>query len=89
MINSNGRARWSGGAFRAPPVYLPVPGFLWAYETNKSDAEQIWFLTCFAGHPSLISVSPYILRLPTIGKRALQSKVFVQVEILSKLAAFA
>lgn len=73
----SGRARWSGGAFRAPPVCLPVSSSLWAQETNKSVAQQIWILTCFAGHPSLISVSPSNLLLPTIGRHASQGKLSI------------
>lgn len=83
-INPSGRARWSGGAFRAPWYafqFLGPCGPTKPTNRNKareSDAEQICLLTCFAGHPSLISVSPSILRLPTIGKHTSQSAVQVE-----------
>lgn len=41
---------------------------------SEPRAEQIWFLTHFAGHPRLISVSPSITLLPTIDQRTLHSR---------------
>jgi len=49
-----------GRGFQGTPD-LPAIGSWWARKTNKSGAEQIWLLTYFAGHPSLISVSPSIV----------------------------
>jgi len=82
--NSQRQSPLVGRGFQGPPVCLPVPRSLWAQETNKSVAQQIWILTCFAGHPSLISVSPSILLLPTIGR---QGKLPMSEEISSKLTA--
>ncbi|CAF3524062.1 unnamed protein product [Fusarium graminearum] len=89
-INPSGRARWSGGAFRAPWYafqFLGPCGPTKPTNRNKareSDAEQICLLTCFAGHPSLISVSPSILRLPTIDPDRWHGIVHESRNIISK-----
>ncbi|KAJ0157281.1 Uncharacterized protein HZ326_0447 [Fusarium oxysporum f. sp. albedinis] len=62
-----------GRGFQGTPD-LPVIGSWRARKTNKSGAEQIWLLTYFAGHPSLISVSPSIICLSTIHEKASREK---------------
>jgi hypothetical protein len=58
-----------GRGFQGTPD-LPFIGSWRVLQTNKSGAEQIWLLTYFAGHPSLISVSPSIIYLSTIYQKA-------------------